>query len=89
MQNPDQQKKSGPPNAQTAKPVAKGNGMRGRPPTKSKDSQPAVNQKNKEMAYNSELVNLNLIKKFDIDAVIDQTGNSNGDSHLPRGKCLL
>ena len=31
------------------------------------------------------------IKKFDIEAVLDQTGNSIGDSHLPRGKyfCAL
>jgi hypothetical protein len=29
------------------------------------------------------------IKKFDIDAVLDQTGNSIGDSHLPRGKHLI
>lgn len=37
----------------------------------------------------SDLVNLNLIKKFDINDVLDQTGNSNGDCHLPRGKFKL
>lgn len=35
------------------------------------------------MVY-SELVNKDLIKKFDINEVLDQTGNSNGDCHLPR-----
>ena len=40
----------------------------------------------KEITYNDELVNLKFIKKYDQDAVADQTGNSNGDSHLPRGK---
>ena len=41
----------------------------------------------KPIKYDEELINLEgFIKKFDIDAVLDQTGNSIGDSHLPRGK---
>jgi len=39
--------------------------------------------KKKELVY-SEMVNRELIKKFDINEVLDQTGNSNGDCHLPR-----
>ena len=41
--------------------------------------------KKKELVY-SDMVNKDLIKKFDINEVLDQTGNSNGDCHLPRGK---
>ena len=37
--------------------------------------------------YEEDMVNLSqFVKKFDIEAVLDQTGNSIGDSHLPRGK---
>ena len=46
----------------------------------------------KEFVYESDMVNIEqFIKKFDIEAVLDQTGNSIGDSHLPRGKyfCAL
>ena len=53
---------------------------------KPKSKSPAVKQVPKEISYNDELVNLKFIKKYDQDAVADQTGNSNGDSHLPRGK---
>ena len=61
--------------------------MRGRPPKlNNKQNQIIIEEDNSDSVYNAELVNLNLIKPFDIDAVIDQTGNSNGDSHLPRGK---
>ena len=41
--------------------------------------------KKKELVY-SDMVKLEMIKKFDINEVLDQTGNSNGDCHLPRGK---
>ena len=57
----------------------------------SKVKVPKEDPKKKELVY-SELVNKNyneLIKKFDINLVLDQTGNSNGDCHLPRGKCLF
>ena len=53
---------------------------------KTKGKSPAMKQVPKEITYNEELVNLKFIKKYDQDAVADQTGNSNGDSHLPRGK---
>ena len=53
---------------------------------KGKGKSPAGKQAPKEITYNEELVNLKFIKKYDQDAVADQTGNSNGDSHLPRGK---
>jgi wobble nucleotide-excising tRNase len=53
--------------------------------SKGKASKPKVEPK--EVTYSEELINLQgFIKKFDIDAVLDQTGNSIGDSHLPRGK---
>ena len=44
--------------------------------------------KKKELVY-SDMVKQELIKKFDINEVLDQTGNSNGDCHLPRGKCFF
>lgn len=39
--------------------------------------------KKKELVY-SDMVKQEMIKKFDINEVLDQTGNSNGDCHLPR-----
>lgn len=54
----------------------------------SKAKVPKEDLKKKELVY-SDLVNKNyteMIKKFDINEVLDQTGNSNGDCHLPRGK---
>jgi len=44
-----------------------------------------VAEEKKEPVY-SDLVNLAIVKKFDMNAVLDQTGNSIGDCHLPRGK---
>ena len=32
---------------------------------------------------------MTLVKKFDMNAVLEQTGNSIGDCHLPRGKYIL
>jgi hypothetical protein len=55
--------------------------------SKGKGSKPKAEVK--EIKYDEELINLQgFIKKFDIDAVLDQTGNSTGDSHLPRGKSI-
>ena len=48
---------------------------------------PAKPEEVKDPVY-SDLVNLTLIKKFDMEAVLDQTGNAVGDCHLPRGKFL-
>jgi hypothetical protein len=52
---------------------------------KSKGKSSKTKAEPKEIKYDEDLINLQgFIKKFDIDAVLDQTGNSIGDSHLPR-----
>lgn len=53
--------------------------------SKSRASTLKVSSEKTEPKY-TDLVNLNLVKKFDMNAVLDQTGNSIGDCHLPRGK---
>lgn len=50
-----------------------------------KASQSKAAEEKKEVVY-SDLVNLNLIKKFDTEALLDQSTNHPGDCHLPRGK---
>lgn len=42
----------------------------------------------KEIKYDTNLVNFNLIKKFDTEAMLEQIGNQHGDCHLPRGKLI-
>ena len=34
-------------------------------------------------------MNLDLLKKYDTDAMLEQYGNQHGDCHLPRGKLIF
>jgi hypothetical protein len=69
-------KKNGITLGNKAKTASKGRGSNAKVPTEKK-----------ELKY-SDQVNLSLIKKFDIEALLDQTGNQIGDCHLPRGKFI-
>jgi len=62
--------------------------VKGKSSSRGKGSVGKAAEEKKEPVY-SDLVNLGLVKKFDMNAVLDQTGNSIGDCHLPRGKFNL
>ena len=59
--------------------------VKGRSTPKVKSSNTKKDDEKKEIKY-SDMVNLNIIKKFDTEAQLDQNGNQSGDCHLPRGK---
>jgi hypothetical protein len=54
-------------------------------PSAQKVSVKKAKEEPKETKY-TELINLGIVKKFDMDAVLDQANVTLGDCHLPRGK---
>lgn len=44
----------------------------------------AIDEK-KEVSYDTNLINMDLVKKFDTEAMLD-SGGFNNELHLPRGK---